>query len=280
VPIALANKETIVAGGGIILREAGLSSTKIIPVDSEHSAVLDCIGRNKKRDIKRIILTASGGPFADYTAERLKNVTAADALKHPTWSMGKKITVDSATMMNKGLEIIEAAHLFSLPESRIDVAVHRESIVHSLVEFKDNSMTAVLAAPDMRIPVSRALGLLAEAKADNNNCEDADRLFNNAPPLGLIGRSLTFSAPDEELFPCLKIARYAARAGGIMPAAMNAANSLAVADFLKGRLSFGGIYKSVERVLEKTKNYTPETSGDIFEADRRAAEIYNDKKIR
>jgi 1-deoxy-D-xylulose-5-phosphate reductoisomerase len=275
VKLALANKETMVAGGGIIMREAKKNRADIIPIDSEHSAIRDCISKESASDIKRIILTASGGPFLNYTAERLKTVSASDALKHPTWRMGKKISIDSATMMNKGLEIIEAMHFFGLEADAVDAVIHKESVIHSLAEFRDNSMTAVLSVPDMRVPISRALSLLSETERTKGGDKAAGRLISGASALDLIARGvLTFSAPDEKRFPCLKTARAAARAGGIMPAAMNAANKLAVEDFLAGRLSFCGINGNIERVLERVVNYEPETAADVIESDAYANRLY------
>lgn len=262
--VALANKETLVAGGKLVMSEAMKSRTPLIPVDSEHAAVAECLEGKDRRQLKNITLTASGGPFRKYSAERLKSVTAAAALNHPTWKMGKKVTVDSATMMNKGLEIIEAACLFGLEGREIDVVVHPESVIHAIVGFTDNTSVAALSLPDMRIPISRALGAIV-----------GKRLENDSKPLDLPGlKGLTFEPSNEKRFPCLAVAREALLAGGIMPAAMSAADELAVSEFLDGAIGFTDIPVKIARVLDRTKNFEPKSVGDINEADRAARELY------
>ncbi|MDR2091149.1 MAG: 1-deoxy-D-xylulose-5-phosphate reductoisomerase [Clostridiales bacterium] len=355
VPLAVANKETLVSGGEIIMRGAALRGVSVIPVDSEHSAISECLAGNDRGEVRRLILTASGGAFRDYSLERLKTASAADALKHPTWRMGKKVTVDSATMMNKGLEIIEAMRLFGLPESKIDVAVHPESVVHSLVEFFDNTVMAMMSVPDMRIPISRALGVAyaenmrknrraelqrngektvencgsefqksgektignggidprktcgaglengeaecrksAEKAAGNGGIEPREidgvnrpenrafgmRIKNSASALDLIKMSsLTFLPPDLTRFPCLKIARDAAAADGIMPAVLNAANECAAEDFLNGRIRFTDIAPRISAVLERTENLSPGSIEDVLEAEKEAKRRYFERLV-
>jgi 1-deoxy-D-xylulose-5-phosphate reductoisomerase len=258
--IALANKETLVMAGGIVLQKAKAKGVHIIPVDSEHSAVFQCIQGNRREDIRRIILTASGGPFLDCSREELSAVTPAQALRHPNWSMGKKVTIDSATMMNKGLEVIEAGWLFGIPVSAIDVLIHPRSIVHSLVEYRDGTLIAQLGAPDMRIPIAYALSY-------------PRRLPRRSPLLDLsqIG-SLEFFKPDAERFPALKIAYAAAEKGGTQPAVMNAANECAVAAFIEGKIGFTDICRVSERVLECHRVRVNPGIEHILAADRRARE--------
>ena len=238
--IALANKETLVAAGELVMKRAKDKKVKIIPVDSEHSAIFQCLKgamRGGKRSVRRLILTASGGPFRTFSEEELNNVTADQALNHPTWKMGGKITIDCATMMNKGLEVIEAMHLFGMGPDRIDVAVHPQSIVHSMVEFTDGSVMAQLGVPDMKTPIELALTYPYRG--------------NTARPgldITQLG-SLTFEKPRTEVFRCLKLAYDAAHAGGTMPAALNGANEEAVALFLKGKISFAGISELVEGAM-------------------------------
>ncbi len=228
--VALANKETLVAGGAVVMAEAAKRGVRILPVDSEHSAIFQCLqGAPTNRAVKRLILTASGGPFFGKTAAELAAVTPADALKHPNWNMGAKITIDSATMMNKGLELIEARWLFDLPPSRIDIVVHRESIVHSLVEYDDHAVLAQLGLPDMRVPIQYALTY-------------PERYPSPVGQLDLAScGSLTFCAPDDETFRGPSICREAITRGGLYPAAVNAANEQAVALFLEGRIGFADI---------------------------------------
>jgi 1-deoxy-D-xylulose-5-phosphate reductoisomerase len=237
IPVALANKETLVAAGPLVMAAARARGVPLIPVDSEHSAIFQALQGQRREDIRRLWLTASGGPFRDWDRPRLETVTAREALQHPNWSMGPKITIDSATMFNKALEVIEASVLFELPVDRIAVVIHPQSIVHSLVEFVDGSVLAQLGVPDMRLPIAYALTY-------------PRRLPLNGPPLDLcqVAR-LTFEAPDESRFPALKLGYAAARAGGTMPAVLNAANEVAVAAFLEARLSFLDIPRVVEAAM-------------------------------
>ncbi len=254
--VGLANKEALVMAGSIVMAEARTRGVRIIPVDSEHSAVFQCIEGHKKTGIRRIILTASGGPFVGKKRTELDGVTAKDALKHPNWSMGKKISIDSATLMNKGLEVIEACWLFDMPPEKVGVLVHPESIVHSLVEFIDRSCLAQMSRPDMRGPISYALSY-------------PDRLGDPIPPLELdaIG-SLTFRKPDHETFPCLSYAYEAIKAGGTMPCVLNASNEVAVNAFLQGRIGFNGISSVVRKTIDSHKSSPVATLEDIMEADR------------
>jgi 1-deoxy-D-xylulose-5-phosphate reductoisomerase len=237
--VALANKETLVCAGDLFMRRAAASGATILPVDSEHNALFQAMSGSRREDIRRVILTASGGPFRTAPAEAIRTATVEQALKHPNWSMGRKVTVDSATMMNKGLELIEAHHLFSLRSEQIDVLVHPQSIVHSLVEYCDGSMIAQLGCPDMRIPIAYCLAWPA-------------RLAGPAARLDLArAATLTFEEPDSVRFPALRIARRVLEMGGAAPTALNAANEVAVAEFLAGRLTFAGIAILVEAVLER-----------------------------
>jgi 1-deoxy-D-xylulose-5-phosphate reductoisomerase len=236
--VALANKEPLVAAGELVISCAKESGAQLLPVDSEHNAIYQALQGHRREDVRRLILTASGGPFRDHTQEELRHVTREEALKHPNWDMGPKITIDSATMMNKGLEIIEAHWLFGVPEEAIEVLVHRESIIHSLVEFVDGSHIAQLGLPDMRIPISYALRY-------------PKRLEAHYPSLSLtdVGK-LSFSAPDPERFPCLTLAREALNTGETMPAVLNAANEAAVEFFLQGEISFVQIPELIRRVMD------------------------------
>lgn len=237
--IALANKETLVCAGELVMAAARASGAEIIPVDSEHSAIFQCLmGAHGKEEIRRLILTCSGGPFFGKKPEELHGVTKADALRHPNWRMGAKITVDCATLMNKGLEVIEAMRLYDLPLSQVDVVIHRQSIVHSLVEFRDGAVMAQLGVPDMRIPIRLAMTYPYRAE-------------NPAPPLDLLtSGALTFDRPDREAFPCLAIAEEAAERGGNVCAAMNGANEAAVALFLQDRIGFYDIARLVRRATD------------------------------
>jgi len=237
--IALANKETLVIAGAIVSLEVNKAGVKLLPVDSEHNAIFQAMEGHNKRDVSRILLTASGGPFLHSSREELERVTPKEALKHPNWSMGKKITIDSATLMNKGLELIEAHWLFGLPPERIDIHVHPESIVHSMVEYIDGSVLAHLAVPDMRIPIAYALSY-------------PDRLPVQVPRLNLFEvRRLTFFPPDETRFPCLRLAKEACKQGDTLPSVLNAANEVAVEAFLDGRISFYGIPEVIEYVMDE-----------------------------
>ena len=257
--IGLANKETLVCAGELVMTEAERYGVEIIPVDSEHSAIFQCLmGCSQPRQIKRLILTCSGGPFFGMTREQLKNVTKADALKHPNWKMGAKITIDCATLMNKGLEVIEAMRLYRLPLEQVDVVIHRQSIAHSFVEFVDGAVMAQLGAPDMRLPIQLSLTY-------------PDRLPCPVDPLDLTKcGALTFSEPDMENFPCLALARRCAQMGGTACAAMNGANEEAVALFLADKIGFYDIYDLVAKAVEEVPNVTNPTLEDILEADRLA----------
>lgn len=260
--IALANKETLVAGGQLVMSEAKKHSVEILPVDSEHSAIFQCLqGKPTNKALKKIILTASGGPFFGKTADELRDVTVEKALKHPNWSMGAKITIDSATMMNKGLELIEAVWLFSVKPDDVDIVVHRESIVHSAVEYDDNSVIAQLGLPDMRIPIQYALTY-------------PERFESPVGELSLsqIGK-LTFFEPDYETFRCINLCRRAINMGGLYPAAANSANEQANLMFRQGKIGFLDIADRVEAVLEKTPHYDNYTFEDILEIDKFAREI-------
>jgi 1-deoxy-D-xylulose-5-phosphate reductoisomerase len=258
--IALANKETLVMAGDIVMKEADERGIKILPVDSEHSAIFQCLQGHRHEDITRLILTASGGPFINLPASMLKKVTPEDALKHPSWKMGSKITVDSATLMNKGLEVIEAHYLFGIDVDRIHILLHPQSLIHSAVEFKDGSVIAQMALPDMKGPISYALSY-------------PERLESDLPPLNLaaIG-SLTFMEPDFERFPCLPLAYSAIKEGGTMPAVLSAANEIAVELFLENRLEFTDIPVIIKETMDVHKlaeSYRDKPLlDDILNADR------------
>lgn len=254
--IALANKETLVMAGDIVMALARKHGVRILPVDSEHSAVHQCLAGQRREDLVKIYLTASGGPFLDRPAETFADIQPADALKHPTWEMGAKITIDSATLMNKGLEVIEAKHLFGVPWEMIDVVVHPQSMVHSLVSFRDGAMIAQLGVPDMRGAIAYAL-----------TCPERLPLAIPSPDLASVA-ALNFRAPDTIRFPCLELAFEAGRTGGTLPAVLNAANEVAVQAFLDGRLSFPGIPAVIKRTMACHQiNSDPELS-HILEADR------------
>lgn len=256
--IALANKETLVCAGELVLEEARDYGAQILPVDSEHSALFQSLEGNDPREVKRLILTCSGGPFYGKKAEELEHVTREDALRHPNWSMGAKITVDSATLMNKGLEFIEAMHLYHMPPEKISVLIHRESIIHSLVEYCDNAMIAQLGSPDMRLPIQYALTW-------------PRRTPGPAAPLDLWScGGLTFGTPDTETFRCLALAYEAARMGGTAGAILNGANEAAVAQFLAGRIGFLDIARRVERAMERVAVVQEPGLEDILNADQEA----------
>ncbi len=257
--VALANKETLVAAGEIVMNAAAENGVRILPVDSEHCAVFQCINdsRNGKNSIKNVILTASGGPFRGYTAEKLAAVTKEQALSHPTWKMGPKITIDCATLMNKGLEVIEAARLYSLEADRIKVVVHPESIIHSMVEYIDNAVLAQLAVPDMRMCISYALNYPERGEAVIKSLD-----------LTEIG-TLSFHKPDMDAFPLLSLAYSALRRGGIIPCVLNAANERAVELFLAGKISsITDIFGAVIEAVEKSVNVKTPSIDDIKAADR------------
>lgn len=255
--IALANKETLVAGGQLIMEAAAKSGVQLLPVDSEHSAIFQCLEGNRNRPIKKILLTASGGPFRGFSREQLAHVTLAQALRHPNWHMGAKITIDSATMMNKGLEVIEARWLFDVPADQIQVLVHPQSILHSAVEFADNSVIGQMGVPDMRIPISLALGY-------------PERLANPDAPLDFFGAGscLTFAQPDMDTFRCLALAYDAIQTGGSCPLVLNAANEVLVDAFLHEAVRFTDIPQKLELILSRhTPTYHLDLEG-ILELDR------------
>ncbi len=254
--IALANKETLVCAGELVMAEAAAYGAEIVPVDSEHSAVFQCLqGCRDRGEIRRLLLTCSGGPFYGRTHEALERVTAEDALRHPNWKMGAKITIDSATLMNKGLEIIEAMRLYALPLEKVQAVIHRQSIVHSLVEFCDGALLAQLGTPDMKLPIRYAMTYPYRAET-------------TAAPLDLLQcGALTFDAPDETAFPCLRLARECGRTGGTACAILNGANEAAVALFLRGEIGFNDIHRCVERALDRVAVKYQPSLADILEAD-------------
>ncbi len=265
--IALANKETLVTAGNLIMSEARKHGISIYPVDSEHSAIFQCLAGNERSSVSKIILTAPGGPFRGKTYNELEKVTLEQALKHPNWSMGSKITIDSATLMNKGLEVIEAKWLFDLTHETIDVIVHPQSIIHSMVEYKDGSIIAQLGTPDMRIPIQNALTY-------------PERVDNAFSKLDLLKTgALTFETPDVVNFPCLKLAYDALKAGGTAPAVMNGANEVAVSLFLKRKIGFMDIPRIIEEVLSKHFVNTDPSLNDIIEVDNWARQQVFDKEI-
>ena len=256
--LALANKETLVAGGAIVMEAARKRNLPILPVDSEHSAMFQCLqGCPERGALKKLVLTASGGPFFGRSRQELAGVTREQALRHPNWDMGAKITIDSATMMNKGLEVMEASWLFDLPEHRIEVVVHRESVIHSMVEYQDNAVVAQLGVPDMAVPIQYALTY-------------PRRMPSPAGELDLcaLGK-LTFYPPDREAFPCLELCREALRRGGLVPAAANGANEQAVALFLEGKIGFLDIPRLVEAAMDR-QDPGVVTLEAVLEADREA----------
>ena len=259
--IGLANKETLVCAGELVMAEAKRCGTEIIPVDSEHSAIYQCLmGSHSKDEIKRIILTCSGGPFYGMDKEQLRSVTKADALRHPNWKMGPKITIDCATLMNKGLEVIEAMRLYDLPLEQVDVVIHRQSIVHSMVEFNDGAVMAQMGSPDMRLPIQ-----LAMTYPQRKECPvDALDLLTCG--------NLTFAAPDMEAFPCLALARQCAKQGGTACPAMNGANEEAVAMYLADKIGFYDIYDLVSKAVNAVPFTANPTLEQILEADRLARE--------
>ncbi|MBQ1371354.1 MAG: 1-deoxy-D-xylulose-5-phosphate reductoisomerase, partial [Oscillospiraceae bacterium] len=257
--IGLANKETMVCAGELVMKTARAHGAEIIPVDSEHSAIFQCLmGCRSREEVKRLILTCSGGPFFGKTRQELQQVTRDDALRHPNWKMGEKITIDCATLMNKGLEVIEAMRLYELPAEQVDVVIHRQSIVHSLVEYVDGAMLAQLGVPDMRIPIQLALTY-------------PNRVENPAPGLDLLScPPLSFAAPDPEVFPCFAIARAVAKQGGTACAAMNGANEVAVAKFLRREIGFYEISDLVQGALDAVPFRANPSLEEILEADRLA----------
>lgn len=256
--LALANKETLIAGGPVVLPLIQKHGVKILPADSEHSAIFQCLQGVPPGGLRRILLTASGGSFRDWAVEKLAEVTVADALKHPNWTMGRKITIDSATLMNKGLEVIEAHFLFGMDYDNIDIVIHPQSIIHSLIELQDTSVLAQLGWADMRLPLLYALSY-------------PERVYTNWEPLDLVKiGSLTFRAPDHEKYPCMQLAYAAGRAGGTMPAVLNAANEQAVALFLDEKVKFLDIPRLIETVCDRHQahNQSAPTLEDIVTADQ------------
>jgi 1-deoxy-D-xylulose-5-phosphate reductoisomerase len=254
--IALANKETLVAAGHLVVEKARERNVWILPVDSEHSAVFQCLSGQREQDVRKIILTASGGPFRTFSRAQLEQVTPADALKHPNWEMGRKITIDSASMMNKGLEIIEAKWLFGLDIDRIDVLVHPQSVIHSMVEFIDGSVMAQLGIPDMRIPIAYALSF-------------PSRMPNHGVSLDFLKATpLEFFQPDPDRFPCLKLATDAGRAGGTLPVVLNGANEAAVEAFLEGKIRFSQLPVVISEALSRHCWLSAPGLEEILEADR------------
>lgn len=259
--VALANKESLVSAGGLMMEAALASGATLLPVDSEHNAIFQCLGASDLAHVRRIILTASGGPFRTMSLADMAQVTPDQAVRHPNWSMGAKISIDSATMMNKGLELIEAGHLFPIGLNKIEILVHPQSVIHSLVEYRDRSTLAQLGSPDMRIPIAHALAW-------------PERMKGPSAPLDLatIGR-LDFEQPDMTRFPALRLARGAGEAGGALPAVLNAANEVAVAAFLDRRIGFLDIADVVERALSGYSGGDPHSIEDVLEIDRTTREM-------
>ena len=263
--IGLANKETMVCAGELVMAEAKSNNVEIIPVDSEHSAIFQCLmGSRDRSEVRRLVLTCSGGPFFGMTKEQLLHVTKADALKHPNWKMGAKITIDCATLMNKGLEVIEAMRLYEMPLEQVDVVIHRQSIIHSMVEFVDGAVMAQMGAPDMRLPIQLAL-----TYPQRTSCP--------VDPLDLLHCGpLTFTAPDLECFPCLALAMECAKKGGTACPVMNGANEEAVAKFLRDEIGFYDIYRLVRHAIDTVPFIQNPTLEEILEADRLARICVNE----
>lgn len=253
--VALANKEALVTAGALMTDAAARSGATLLPVDSEHNAIFQCLAGSRLEEVSRIVLTASGGPFREASEQQMREATPAEAVAHPRWSMGAKISVDSATMMNKGLELIEAHYLFGLPSGRIDILIHPQSVVHSMVEFVDGSVIAQLGTPDMRIPISYALAWPARIPTP------AERL-----DLAALGR-LDFEAPDTHRFPALPLAREALEQGGSAPVVLNAANEMAVAGFLAGRIGFADIVRLVRLAMERNDPPAPRSVEEVIDID-------------
>ena len=256
--VALANKEALVTAGDLMIDSAKRNGATILPVDSEHNAIFQCLAGSSSKEVARLILTASGGPFRDRSLAEMRVMSPERAVAHPNWTMGAKISVDSATMMNKGLELIEAHHLFALPSDCIDILVHPQSVIHSMVEYIDGSVLAQLGSPDMRIPIAHALAW-------------PERIDSGAATLDLTRiATLTFEAPDPDRFPALRLARAALQAGGAAPTILNAANEIAVAAFLDHRIGFGDIASLVEMALERTDARAPRSIAEVIDIDERA----------
>ena len=265
--IALANKETLVTAGDIIMKEVKKNNVNLMPIDSEHSALFQCLNGEKKEDINRLIITCSGGAFRGRTKEELKDVTVKEALNHPTWNMGGKITIDSATLMNKGFEVIEAHHLYNIPYENIDVIIHPQSIIHSMIEYVDGSIMSQLGIHDMRLPIQYALSY-------------PKRIPNKLPKLCFEEyNSFTFSIPDIETFPCLRYAYDAGKIGGTMPSVINAANEVAVREFLKGRIRFLQIPETIRKAMDTHNLIKNPDIDDIMKADEWARE-FTEEELR
>ena len=261
--VALANKESLVTAGVLMTRAAAASGARILPVDSEHNAIFQCLAGNRPADVAKLVLTASGGPFRTKSRDEMAAATPEQAVAHPNWSMGAKISVDSATMMNKGLELIEAHHLFGLPGERIDIVVHPQSVIHSMVEYVDGSVLAQLGSADMRIPIAHALAW-------------PERMDTPAQRLDLAAlASLTFEEPDAERFPALRVSRDALQAGGAAPIALNAANEEAVSAFLQRKIGFLDIASLVLETIAQTSAAPPHSIADVIDIDRRARSLAN-----
>jgi len=261
--LGLANKETLVVAGDLVMQAARERALEVLPIDSEHCAVHQCLRSGRRQEVRRLILTGSGGPFLTTSRKKFDSITPEEALKHPVWKMGGRITVDSATLMNKGLEIIEARWLFGFSSNQIDVLIHPESMIHSMIEFSDGSVIAQLSAPDMRFPIQYALTY-------------PDRVTVNGRPLGLdlaaLGR-LTFRKPDTRRFPCLELGRAALEKGGAMPCVLNAADEVAVEAFLARRLPFGDIPRVIERVMRRMPETELGSLDDVLKCDREARQL-------
>jgi 1-deoxy-D-xylulose-5-phosphate reductoisomerase len=266
--LAVASKEILVMAGEIVMARAGERGVKVLPVDSEHNAIFQCLEGKPKQEVKTLILTASGGPFRKLSADQLNSVTVADALNHPTWKMGRKITIDSATLFNKGLEMIEARWLFDVPVDRVEVLVHPQSIVHSMVEFVDGSLLAQLSHSDMCFPIQYAVTW-------------PERVPNAMKPLRLaeLGR-LEFEAPRYDTFPALDLARQAGQVGGTLPAVLNAANEVAVEAFLEGRIPFPRIWSLVQHAMDQSENFAGPDLDDIIQADSQARDSVREALTR
>lgn len=262
--VALANKESLVTAGELMIGAAKNCGATLLPVDSEHNAIFQCLADNRSCDVSRLVLTASGGPFRNRTRDQMEVATPDQAVAHPNWSMGAKISVDSATMMNKGLELIEAHHLFGLSSDRLDILIHPQSVIHSMVEYVDGSVLAQLGSPDMRIPIAHALAWPERMETP------AERL-----DLARIG-TLSFESPDLEKFPALRVARQALEAGGAAPIVLNAANEEAVAAFLDGRIGFLAIVDTVEEALARMDAPKPRSIADVIDIDRKTRALAND----
>ena len=258
--IALANKETLVTAGSVVMEEVKKNNVRLMPIDSEHSAIFQCLNNENVNDVNEITITASGGPFKNYSKAQLENVTVQDALRHPTWDMGNKITIDSATLMNKGFEVIEAHWLYDIPYEKVEVVIHPQSIIHSLVEFKDNSTLAQLSLPDMKLPIQYALSY-------------PKRLPLNIKKLNLMEvKNLSFEKPNFELFPCLKYAYDAGNKSGTLPAVLNAANEAAVYAFLDNKIKFLDIHRLINKMMQKHNIIKNPNLNQILDVDKKIKE--------